>query len=164
MSAADYFFYGWCLVMVAGLWAMAVSKKLIHAALGLLSCLVALAGIYALLSAELLAVIQLMVYAGGVLVLILFGIMLTGRLSDKPMRIESRNVAVGSVIAAGLFITLIVFVGPAFLSVTSTGSPGSLRTLSLALFSEYTLAFELAGVLLLISLIAGAVIASSRQS
>lgn len=161
---ATFFFYGWCGVIVAGLLTLAMSKKIIHAALGLLAVLVALAGIYALLSAELLAVIQLMVYAGGVLVLILFGIMLTGRLSDQPMRIESRHVGMGLVVSAALFLTLVVFVGPAFLSVAPTDKPGSLRALSLSLFSEYTLAFELAGILLLVSLIAGAVMASSRQS
>ncbi len=161
---ATFFFYGWCLIIIAGLATLAISSKLIHAALGLLAILVALAGIYALLSAELLAVIQLMVYAGGVLVLILFGIMLTGRLSHRPMHIESRQIGLGLAVAATLFITLIVFVRPAFLQTPAADHAGSLRALSVSLFSEYTLAFELAGVLLLVSLIAGAVIASSRPS
>ncbi len=55
------------------------NKNLLYCALGLLLCLVSLAGIFGLLNAEFLAATQLMIYAGGVLVLILFGIMLTNR-------------------------------------------------------------------------------------
>jgi NADH:ubiquinone oxidoreductase subunit 6 (subunit J) len=67
---------------------MLFTRTVFFAALGLIACLISIAGIYALLYAEFLAITQLVIYVGGVLVLILFGIMLTNRITGKPLRTE----------------------------------------------------------------------------
>lgn len=141
---------------------MIVTTRVLHAALALMICLLAVAGIYALLQAEFLAVTQLLIYAVGVVVLILFGIMLTHRISDKPLTTASHHWVPGILVTVVLFALLIT-------AYTRTDLPSSIGTLTnetairqtgKALMSTHMIAFEVSGILLLVCLIGASLTAS----
>ncbi len=139
------------------------NKNLLYCALGLLLCLVSLAGIFGLLNAEFLAATQLMIYAGGVLVLILFGIMLTNRTGGKALESGSHNWIPGLIITVGIGWLLVVsFNQPTALPVTPIHNP--VQQVGIELMSTYVAPFELSGILLLVCLIGAALTASSYKS
>lgn len=153
-----YVLVGGC---VASVLLMIVHKNLMYAALGLMGCLISLAGIYALLHAEFLAATQLLIYAGGVLVLIIFGIMLTNRIAGKPLLTAATHWSFGITLSVGVASVLIIsFHQTQFESrITSQVSMNS-QALGIELMSTYVAPFEVSGVLLLISLIGAAFTAS----
>lgn len=142
---------------------MLFTRTLFYAALSLMVCLVSMAGIYALLYAEFLAITQLVIYVGGVLVLILFGIMLTNRIAGKPLHIESQHALPGVIISIGMFLTLIIAYEKASLNkLEAIPLPGShINKIGTELMSTYVAPFEIGGILLLVCLIGAALMASS---
>jgi NADH:ubiquinone oxidoreductase subunit 6 (subunit J) len=142
---------------------MIFTRTVFYAALALIVCLISIAGIYALLYAEFLAITQLVIYAGGVLVLILFGIMLTNRISGKPLITESHHVIKSAIISVGMFLTLLVaYQKTSFNQSESAPAPGNhINKIGIDLMSTYVAPFELGGVLLLVCLIGAALMASS---
>lgn len=142
-----------------------VIKDLFKAALLLLICLLSLAGIYAILYAEFLAVTQILIYAGGVVVLIIFGIMLTTRMTGMALRIENTNVFAGILASGFLTATLIVGFRDAFVIQTPPSNPGNtIRETGILLMTSHVLPFELAGILLLVALVGAAVVSTSTSS
>jgi NADH-quinone oxidoreductase subunit J len=139
-------------------------RNVFYGALLLLVCLISLAGIYLMLNAELLAATQIIIYGGGVLVLIIFGIMLTARLAGKNRVVSHQNLFAGSLLAAILFgILLYAFSGLPF-PAESPGDTPPMSAVAFSLFTTYAAPFELAGLLLLISLVAAAIIATQIRS
>ena len=164
MSALTIVFYIFMALAAGGAMAMLFSKNIFKSALYLLVCLLAVSALYVLAFAEFLAVTQILIYAGGVLVVILFGIMLTTKISGRPLIIKNTHLFGGGIVGIGLFIYLIrylPFVQPA----TAKGlAPENINMIGLALFSEFSLPFEIAGILLLVALIGAAVITSELKS
>ena len=136
-------------------------KEVFHAAILLIVCLLCVAGIFVTFNAEFVGIVQLIVYAGGVLILIIFGIMLTARSNFIE---EKQNKFVAVFIGIGLFSIFVYALSKLSLPenvgnpVIETLSPESIGTL---LMSRYSLPFEVAGMLLLISLI-GAIVAATN--
>src|SRR5690606_37037441 len=102
MSLQAVLFYLFAIVAAFSCIALLISKNVFYAALFLLVALLSLAGIYVLAFAEFVAVTQIMVYVGGVLVLIVFGIMLTSKNNGKALAVE--NSKWFSAILTGLII------------------------------------------------------------
>jgi len=140
-------------------------RNVFYAAFLLLICLISVAGIFLLLQAEFLAATQIIIYAGGVLVLIIFGIMLTRRLSGKAATVLHQNYVAGSFVAASLLAVLLYSLAAFKFSpgVNQQHMTHHVNQVGLSLFTQYVAPFEVAGLLLLISLIAAAVIASQIQ-
>ncbi len=152
---------------------MVVTRNLLYAALALLLILLSLAAIYVLLFADFIAITQLMVYVGGVLVLILFGIMLSSRVKDESMRSESVNVLWGPV-AAGLVFTGIStliysanFPGMPWIhqGQPNTASMGgsTVERIGVHLMTSFVLPFEVASLILLIALMGAAYISTNDK-
>jgi len=122
------------------------------------------AGIYALLGADFLAVVQIMVYIGGILVLLIFGVMLTNKITNVDIRTGTIHVLPAS-IGVGIFLGLVVSVmywtnwrtEETAIPETTTKALGSI------LLTDYVLIFELLGILLLIALIGAASIARREK-
>jgi NADH-quinone oxidoreductase subunit J len=163
MSSGNLTLYFFVLATVLSVMVMLFTRTVFYAALALIVCLISMAGIYALLYAEFLAITQLVIYAGGVLVLILFGIMLTNRIAGKPLLTESHHSVPGVVISVVLFFTLIVaYQQTSFTHVVTPPSMGNhINNIGIELMSTYVLPFEIGGVLLLVCLIGAALMASS---
>jgi NADH-quinone oxidoreductase subunit J len=146
------------------------SKKLMHSAVALLFTLFGVAGLYALLTADFLAVTQVMVYIGGILTLIIFGVMLTSRVGDiekKTNVMASTSMAVGVIIsiASAAFLSY-VFVSTDWIEkpVAASDIPGStLPAIGNLLLTNYIAAFIVAAVLLLLAFIGAALIARRKN-
>lgn len=156
--------------VLAGLAAVGILfvRNVFHAALLLIVCLISLAGVFVFHHAEYIAVTQILVYAGGVLVLIIFGIMLSSRITGKPLAVNNQYVPGGLLIGLILTATLIkLFSQQRFHQAVlqpETGIDNPIQQTGITLMRDYVLPFEVAGMLLLIALIGAAVTASSFYS
>jgi NADH:ubiquinone oxidoreductase subunit 6 (subunit J) len=134
-------------------------RDIIRCGLAMIVCFLALAGIYVVLGATMVAAAQVIVYIGAISVLILFAIMLT-ETKDAPARLVFQTQAIPAAIAAvvlGVVITLTV-------TATDWGSVGqrfhtATDALARLLFSDYVLPFEVVSVLLLAAVIGGVFLA-----
>lgn len=134
-------------------------KEAFHAALALIVCLLCVAGIFIVFNAEFLAVVQLIVYAGGVLILIIFGIMLTVRGKVDEIQDASHNEVISVVIALSLLGIFVYALGEPIAGTSPDAlSPEQIGTL---LMTRFAIPFEVAGMLLLVSLI-GAIVAATN--
>src|SRR6188768_2149670 len=98
MKGLDLLFYSLEVLAFASALCILFTKNVFYAALLLIICLLSIAGIYIMANAEFLAVTQILIYAGGVLVLIIFGVMLTTRISGKPLVVKNDNWFAGSLV------------------------------------------------------------------
>lgn len=165
MSLYTIIFYFFASLAALSAIGLVFSKNVFYGALLLLVCLLSVAGLYVLAWAEFIAIAQLLIYAGGVLVVILFGIMLTAKLGQKPLRIQHNNLIAGIFVSVSLAIMLICYLpgqpAASTPALAETGS-GTVQTIGVNLMTDYVLPFEIAGILLLVALIGAAVIASHK--
>ncbi|MDP9395407.1 MAG: NADH-quinone oxidoreductase subunit J [Actinomycetota bacterium] len=143
------------------------TRQLVHAALWLVVTLGALAGCYLVLSAEFVALVQVLIYVGAVVVLVLFGLMLTrapiGRSADLDAPFAQRILAAVVALATAGVLTTVVLDGfsNAYLRLPDRG--GSAEALGAAVFRTWVLPFEVLSVLLLAALV-GAIVLSRRDA
>jgi NADH-quinone oxidoreductase subunit J len=162
MTVAEVVFYLLAALAIVSAIGVVTMPNVVHAALFLILSLLAVAGFYILLSSEFLALVQVLVYAGAVATIILFGLMLTrGR--------EMPSVGAGAQWPLALLVSgaLIVVLVTAVLDSAWPGDAGEVTMVGInalggALFRDWLLPFELASVLLLIALI-GAIVISSQE-
>ncbi|HTF19455.1 MAG TPA: NADH-quinone oxidoreductase subunit J [Chryseolinea sp.] len=162
MNAATILHYFFLAAASFATVALLFVRNVFYGALLLIITLLCLAGLYVLSFAEFLAITQILVYAGGILVVIIFAIMLTSHLHGKPLLVDHSNRLAGGLVGATLLGFLIYLIVNQF-PVVANGQvrPFSISTLGRLLLTEYALPFEVTGVVLLIALIGAAVIASS---
>lgn len=152
-------FYVFALTAIGGSIAVALSKNIVRTAFALLTVLFATAAIYALLKADFIAAVQVLIYVGGILVLIIFAIMLTHKIVDVKISNESMPSA------TAFFITLLVFftISSALIfrnwKVIQKEATYLTEKIGFALSNEYLLPFEIISVLLLAALIGAAFLA-----
>lgn len=146
---------------------MVTQKRPVRAAMSLIASMSFLAGLYALLDAHLIAALQLIVYAGAIMVLFLFVIMLLN--VDQKEGQTARNAVLVQFIS--ILLVGLVFVG--MVGIVKMGAPlstigdassqfGTTKAVGLMLFTEYLLPFEIASILLLAAIV-GAVILAKRR-
>jgi NADH:ubiquinone oxidoreductase subunit 6 (subunit J) len=130
-----------------------LSRNVVHAAFWLLEVMMAIAGLFMLLSAGFLALVQVMVYAGAVSVLMLFTIMLTLRRREDAVRPRELSWS-----AAGISLAVLVAAGAAIatftpkLAAAPATTPG-VADFGRALFTSWSLPFEIASIVLLVALV-----------
>ena len=163
MSFIDFLFGVFAMLAAFGALAILFSRNVFKSAMYLLVTLLSIAALYVLTYAEFLAVTQILIYAGGITILIIFGIMLTTRITGHPLVVKNAHILSGSLAAIGLFIVLVKFISPLSPGRTSL-EPKDISHIGLQIFSTYSLPFEVAGVLLLISLVGAAVVASHLKA
>lgn len=162
MELTTLLFYLFSIVTIGAAAVMVFSKNIVHSAFALMFSLIGVAALYVLLYADFLAATQLLVYVGGILILILFGIMLTSQGLSLNFKSITVNLIPASILSAGTAIILIY----AFTKTNWTISETTERTdtiydLGLLLMGDYILPFIIAGVLLLIAII-GAILMATR--
>ncbi len=138
------------------------TRNIVHAALFLLVALLGVAGVYLLLFADFLALVQVLLYGGAIVIVVLFALMLT-RLQDFSGTMENKQWPIAALAAAGLFLVVSVAIargrGAAF---TERTGP-TMKQLGENLFTFWAIPFEVASVLLLVALIGAIVIARSGE-
>ena len=159
--AANWVFLAFALAAVGGGLFVVLSKNLIHAALGLVTTLVASAALFLVLGAEFVAWVLILVYVGAVIVLFLFGIMITRAPIGREVSLDNERRGVAAVTSLILFVTLtwasITAFGDSTLS--GIGTPTDTDTISIAIFGRFVIPFELVSFVLLAALIGGIVLA-----
>jgi NADH-quinone oxidoreductase subunit J len=163
----------------AGAVGVVACRNIVRAAVCLLFTLAGVAGLYFLLNAEFLAAVQLVVYTGGILILIIFGVMLTSTSPFSRFEPKAGEVAVALSVATLLLTALVlvsvrtVFPGqvqaaalhaPASEPLGSLDAVSSIDRFGQALLGEYLVPFELASVLLLVAMIGAAYLARGRRN
>jgi NADH-quinone oxidoreductase subunit J len=162
-GVAAVLFYALSAFTLAGAALVAFVRNILYSALGLLTALLGAGSLYVLLSADFVAIAQLLVYVGGVMVLVLFAVLLTNRITEV-------NVSNASF---GLFggLLLLVAIAPILLAVAwltpwRTAAPGPLAPTTAAvgdaLLTRWLLPFEVASLVLLATLI-GAVVVARKE-
>jgi len=156
-------FLGTALFMVAASCIVTFSRNLIHSAFALLGTLSGTAIIFGMLSSDYVAVTQLLVYVGGILVLILFAVMLTAQIDSVNVTNQSLHYkqAVPLVIVLLLFM-LSILPGSSWVVVAQPEFMSMVAPIGNALLQEYLLPFEVISLLLLGALI-GAVVLVRRE-
>ena len=164
-------FYALAGVAVAGAIGVIAFSHPVHAALSLLATFLAVAGLFVLQHAEFLAAVQILIYAGGVMVLFLFVIMLVNvrHLPDEPQylrRLVPAAVVVGAVLAILVGVGVWSALGaapadPAALTTVAGGAAGNTEAVGWSLYRDYLLPFEVVSVVLLVAMI-GAIVMGRR--
>ena len=154
MSLEPIAFWGLAAVLLASALAVVLSKNLFHSVLYLALALVGTAGIFLTLDAEFLAAVQILLYAGGVVTVVVFAIVVTERLVGDRITQTSRRLGSG-VVAGGLLLVVLVALirrvplppSPPLMGADVT------REIGQAVLTRWVLPFELLGVLFLAGLL-----------
>lgn len=163
MSGELLAFYVLALIAIGGGVLMLTLKKVIHMVVALVFTFLSIAGLYILLEAPFVAVVQVLIYSGGVSIIMLFGIMLTKH-NDRAKPPGSR----WRYFFAGLGV--LVFFVIMFYGIDSLSFPGDAQSLQqnnvqkigISLYSKYIIPFEITSVLLLVALV-GAITLAKRD-
>ncbi|ETK34277.1 NADH-quinone oxidoreductase subunit J family protein [Microbispora sp. ATCC PTA-5024] len=137
------------------------TRQLVHAALWLVVCFGALAGGYLVLTAEFVAWVQVLIYVGAVVVLLLFGIMLTRAPIGRSADLDSGNTWAAALVAVAMAAVLVTVLVSGFRMAYTPLDPGqgAAKPLGSSVFRTWVLPFEALSVLLLAALI-GAIVLS----
>ncbi len=165
------FFAASALLVLGGGVATVAARRPIRSAMGLLATILGICGCYLLLSAELLAAIQLIVYAGAVVVLFIFVVMLLGPAAVSP---SDKTAALPRYLGAGAFAASALGAGYlmrrlASEQLTSTKLPnlpdgfGTIERIGRELFTTNVIPFELTGALLLVAVVGAMAVARGKQ-
>jgi len=157
-------FYFFAAMTVGSAAVVVFSRNLIHSGFALLFTFFGVAALYVFLGADFLAATQMVIYVGGILVLLIFGVMLTHKLYDMKLKSETYQFWPGLALVTVVFLSLTVIMlktdwhgqGVRALNPT-TAAIGEL------FMKEYILPFELASIFLLIALIGAAMIVRRRS-
>ena len=181
-EVAPLLFYAFAGLACLSAWAVVVSQNIVRMCVYLMLTLASVAGLYFMLNAEFLAAVQLIVYAGGTLILIVFGVMLTNKNPYLQMKVQSWEMGVGALISAMIGGLLIfAFVRSPLAEVGAAAGAGSgisgasgvsvggwpqdhgqVDLIGRALLSRFLVPFEVSAVLLLVVMIGAAFMARRR--
>ena len=164
MSAGAAVFFVLATITVGSAAVVVLARSLIYSAFALLFTFFGVAGLYLLLGADFLAATQLLIYVGGILVLLLFGVMLTHKLYDLDLKSGTTQFLPGVIIGGGLFLTLAIVtfktkwaLGPGRPPAPTTAEIGG------QFMGTYLLPFEAASILLLVALMGAAMIVRRKK-
>lgn len=158
------FFLFLCVAAISALFLL-FSKNILYSAFSLALTLLCIAALYVFLSAEFLAVAQIMIYVGGIIVLMIFGIMLTNKLGREPLVTAGHNWFWAIVLSIGLFAVLIHNVLKLrYSTLSSATASDNIKKVGVGMMSDHILPFEVSAVILLIALLGAVTIASKNKS
>jgi len=151
-------------VLISCALGVVISRNIVHSALFLLFALISVAGIYLVLLTEFLAIVQLLIYGGAIVIVILFALMLT-RNEEYPRIQNNKLWPIAGILSVLVLITLSVsyFQSDVIRSASTTISPAGVKALGSSLFTTWAIPFELASLVLLVALIGAIVIARSDK-
>lgn len=165
---ADGLFLVFAVLAVLGAAGLIVFRHPMNGAMSFVVTLISLAGLYALLSAKLIFALQLIVYAGAIMSLIVFIIMfLNIQPSDLPKEETKLLYILGSLIVVtpiGMFLVKIVKTLPQHSAEILGNNFGGVKPVGLLLFKDWLVPFEIVSILLIVSLIGAVILAGKREA
>ena len=154
MTLSALAFWVLSVLLVGSALAVVLSKNLFHAVLWLALALTGTAGVFLLLNAEFIAAVQLLLYAGGVITIVVFAIVVTERLVGERLSQTNRGVASGALVAAGLLWVIVSTLMQRPFPVTPLPQISDLtRVLGEQVLTNFVLPFELLALLMLAAML-----------
>jgi NADH-quinone oxidoreductase subunit J len=170
-TMTEIVFYSFCTLAVASALLILVTQNVMYAALGLFVTLLGVVALFVFAGADFLAVSQLLIYVGGVLVLLIFGVMLTHKKETTDSQTKNTiltkhsNVFWGGATALGLFGLLFWIIQNAhFLSPPTHQRINTTSQIGMSLMTSHILPFEIAGILLLLALVGAGYLATHKKT
>jgi NADH-quinone oxidoreductase subunit J len=166
MELFDIIFYVFALITVISAVIVVFSRNIMYAAFSLMFTFFGVAAIYVLLHADFLAVTQVLIYVGGILVLLLFGVMLTNKVINVDIKTGVLQTGPALVVTAIVAGTLAGLFYSTWRSLPPTAEPVKVTTttgIGQMLMTSYVLPFEIASVILLVALIGAAFMARRNR-
>lgn len=164
MNAEVIGFWTLAVVLVGSALSVVLTKNLFHSVLWLAAALVGTAGIFVMLDAEFLGAVQVLLYAGGVVTVVVFAIVVTERLVGERLAQTSRRLLAGTVVSAGVLAELISLIRRAGVSIPRPEMTADItKWMGISLLTQFLLPFELLAVLLLAGLLAASYFARPEE-
>lgn len=164
MDLFTIIFYAFAVITLGGGAVVVFSRNIVHSAFALLFAFFGVAGLYVLLMADFLAITQLMIYVGGILVLILFGVMLTSQVLDVQIKTGTIQTFPAVLAVSALAGTLVgIFWSTDWKTTAAPPMEATAAKIGEMLLTSYLLPFEIASVVLLAALIGAAMIARREK-
>ena len=165
MNWTQALFWFFFLITIGSAIFVVTVRNLVHAAFWLMITLFCVAALYVFLKADFLAATQVVVYVGGILVLVLFGVMMTSGKLDMNLKMERGQIVLGGIVSAGIFAILLLVANQTEWKISQTpfdSGEGTTRLIGEAIMGDFLLPFEAASIILLIALI-GAVLITRKE-
>lgn len=168
MESTAIIFYSLAAVMIVFSFLAVTSRRILRAAVYLLFALGGTAALYFMVGYNFLAAVQLIVYVGGIVVLIIFSILLTSHINEKLQRPDPIKIVLTAIIAlAGTSLTLYIVASKLFKAESPTGLTANVETVGDKLLNYgaggYVLPFEVISILLLAAMVGAIVIAKRNK-
>lgn len=152
------------LAVVPGVFIL-LSRDIVHAAFWLLASLGGVAGLYLMLGADFLGFTQVLVYIGGILILIIFGLMVTHKEKIALHQITKKRLLIPALLSGGVIFAALIYVigSSAFAPAPAETMEPTSAGIGYALMSDFVLPFEVASIVLLVGLVGGVYIARRKD-
>jgi NADH-quinone oxidoreductase subunit J len=159
MTSFDVMFYVIAAMTLFSAATMVFSKNIIYNAIGLLFAFFGVAGVYVMLGADFIAATQLLIYVGGILVLLLFGVMLSQRITGLEMRTGTLQMIPATIVCIGVAAILLRMYWLTPWQKAEVGAPQpTTKSIGTLFMTDYLIPFEIVSVLLLAALVGAAFI------
>lgn len=166
MALFDIIFFTFAAIIVISAMGVVFSRKMMYSAFSLLFTFFGVAGLYVTLSADFIALTQIMVYIGGILILIIFGVMLTSKITGVDIKsgaLGKAQLTAGALIATTILIVLsVMFANVQWFTAPMPKTETTIDAIGFSLFTEYLLAFFIGAIMLLVAFIGAAKIARRK--
>jgi NAD(P)H-quinone oxidoreductase subunit 6 len=159
VSAGSLLFFGLAVLVITSAGGVALSSNILYSGFFLMGTLAGVAGLYLYIGADFVGIVQLLIYVGGILVLLLFAVLLTNRISAVNVSNASVHRGVAAAAATGLFVLIVVAAVTTRWPQTEAIAAPTTARLGDGLLREYVLPFELISLILLMALVGAMVIA-----
>lgn len=158
-------FFAFSAMIIIPIVYMVFSKNIIRSAFAFTISLLGLAAIYVLLNSEFMAVVQILIYAGGIVVLLIFGVMLSKRSKESGVVTSHHQLLSGGLIFISLlvFIVLAIFKSNPSWNETIVSPLNQTKQVGILYLTDHLVAFELIAFLLLIALVGAAFLAKKSE-
>ena len=165
-------FYGFSALAIGSALVILFTRNVLYAAFCLFLTLLGVAALFILAGADFLAIAQILIYVGGILILLIFGIMLTHRAERTGNQQKSRvltthiNPFLGGVVAIAIFVVLFNVILNANFQIVQLSQQSiarsTIRRMGISFLTDHVLPFEIAGILLLMVLIGASYLAAKQ--
>lgn len=160
MPYTTIIFYVLATITVVSVVIVVFNKNVIHSAFALFFTLFAVSGFYVLLRADFIAVTQIMIYVGGILILLLFGVMLTTKITDIQISTKNLNQIPAVIFSVGIIAILVFIIISTKWNIKQPSvNEETVSQIGKMLLTDYLLPFEIASIVLLVALIGSAMFA-----
>lgn len=163
MTVYDIIFYFFSILTIVSAGVVVFSKNIIYSAFSLLFAFSGVAGIYVLLNADFIAITQLLIYVGGIMILVIFGVMLTTNVTNVDVSTQTLKAMPATIVVAIISALLVsTMISTKWKSNEVQVGDTTIEQIGILLLTKYLLPFEIASIVLLVA-IAGAAFLARRD-